>query len=92
VTSEESTTPNLAERVRSFFVVANRGSLRAGMAFFAVDAVNDNAPIRNGDSAHAEARYAAVIECADELIVRWTAYIDVNEARPAAERLAVGRG
>jgi ketosteroid isomerase-like protein len=139
--SEESTTPDLAERVQAFFVVANRGNLRASMAFFADDAVYDNAPYGLGtyagrskiaeftaewfssyeavvftveevldlgrgvvfavvrqdarvlqSSARVGLRYAAVIEWAGELILRWTAYIDIDEARGAAERLADERG
>jgi limonene-1,2-epoxide hydrolase len=139
--SEKSVTPDLAERVHAFFVVANRGNLRASMAFFADDAVYDNSPYGLGtyagrskiaeftadwfssyegvafsveevvdlgcgvvfalvrqdarvleSSARVELRYAAVIEWAGELILRWTAYTDIDEARAAAERLAEERG
>jgi hypothetical protein len=32
-----------------------------------------------------------VIAWEDDLVVRWTAYIDIDEVRAAAERLAEGR-
>ena len=45
-----------------------------------------------GSSGSVELRYAGVSTWADGLIERVTTYLDINEARAAAERLAQERG
>jgi len=45
-----------------------------------------------GSSGSVELRYAGVSTWADGLIERVTTYLDINEARAAAERLAEERG
>ena len=45
-----------------------------------------------GSSGYVQLRYASVSEWVDGLIVRATFYIDIDEARAAAERLAESRG
>jgi ketosteroid isomerase-like protein len=137
---EESTTPDLEEKVRRV-IEADRRDLDAGVAFFAPDAVWDTSPlgmrvfegreaIRGmfedwwetfeedereleefrdlgngvtfgvlfqrgrpaGSSGFVELHAAMVATWADGLIERLTAYVNVDEARVAAERLAEERG
>jgi ketosteroid isomerase-like protein len=45
-----------------------------------------------GSGAHIEAREAQVAEWSDGLVRRVTVFIDIDEARAAAERLAAERG
>ena len=45
-----------------------------------------------GSSSHIQMRFASVCEWAQGLIVRVTHYLDIDEARAAAERLAEERG
>jgi ketosteroid isomerase-like protein len=45
-----------------------------------------------GSSAHIQAREAHVTEWAEGMVVRVTVYIDIDEGRAAAERLAESRG
>lgn len=50
----------------------------------------DGQPV--GSSGRVEARYASITEWANSVIVRATSYIDVNEGRAIAERLAAEQG
>jgi ketosteroid isomerase-like protein len=45
-----------------------------------------------GSTGHIQMRYASVCEWAQGLIVRVTHYLDIDEARAAAARLAESRG
>jgi ketosteroid isomerase-like protein len=45
-----------------------------------------------GSTGYVEMRYAAVTEWTEGMIVRITNYLDIDEARAAAERLAEERG
>ena len=45
-----------------------------------------------GSSGYVQLRYASVSEWVDGLIVRATFYLDIDEARVAAERLAESKG
>jgi ketosteroid isomerase-like protein len=55
-------------------------------------AVNRQRAVPRGSSADVKAREAQVTEWQDGLAVRITVYIDTDEARAAAERLAGERG
>jgi ketosteroid isomerase-like protein len=55
-------------------------------------AVNRQHAVPRGSSADVQAREAQVTEWKDGLAVRITVYIDIDEARAAAERLAGERG
>jgi ketosteroid isomerase-like protein len=55
-------------------------------------AVNRQHALPSGGSAQVKAREAHVTEWKDGLAVRITVYIDIDEARAAAERLAKERG
>jgi ketosteroid isomerase-like protein len=55
-------------------------------------AVNRQRAVPRGSSADVQAREAQVTEWQDGLAVRITVYIDTDEARAAAERLAGERG
>jgi ketosteroid isomerase-like protein len=55
-------------------------------------AVNRQHAVPRGSSADVQAREAQVTEWKDGLAVRITVYIDVDEGRAAAERLAEERG
>ena len=46
----------------------------------------------NGSTAWVELRYAMVLIWSDGLILRVTTYLDIDEARAAAERLDAERG
>jgi hypothetical protein len=45
-----------------------------------------------GSSASVEGRFAWVYQWVEGMVVRVTVYIDIDEARAAAERLAESRG
>jgi ketosteroid isomerase-like protein len=139
--SGESTTPDLAELMRSRVDAADSGDIAAMTSFFASDAVWDSSPmgmeIYEGRAAirrffedwwgdyemsgaeakeildlgndvtfavltlkgrpidsggEVQLRYAAVTEWVDGVVVRDTNYTDIDEARAAAERLALERG
>jgi ketosteroid isomerase-like protein len=62
--------------------------LGSGVTF----AVNRQHAVPRGSSADVQAREAQVTEWHDGLAVRITVYIDTNDARAAAERLAGERG
>jgi ketosteroid isomerase-like protein len=55
-------------------------------------AVNRQRALPSGSSAHVQAREAHVTEWEDGLAARITVYIDIDEARADAERLAKERG
>jgi ketosteroid isomerase-like protein len=55
-------------------------------------AVNRQHALPSGSSAHLQAREAHITEWKDGLAVRITVYIDIDEGRAAAERLAEERG
>jgi ketosteroid isomerase-like protein len=54
-------------------------------------AVNRQRAVPSGSSAHVQTREAHVTEWKDGLAVRITVYIDIDEARAGAERLAEER-
>jgi SnoaL-like domain len=96
---EESTTPDLVERTLGQFEAADHGDFDAIMSCWASDAVWDMSPMGLGLYEGAairrlfRMRYASVLAWVGGLIVRFTTtYIDVDEARAAAERLAEERG
>jgi ketosteroid isomerase-like protein len=139
--SEESTTPDLVERMRQALAASNRHDLDAMMRFYAPDAVLDMsdlgigtfegvAAIRGftedwwgtwgdllveadeiaelghgvvfmraredgrlvGSDGHIEQRRGWVFVWVEGMIERFTAYLDIDEGRAAAERLAGERG
>jgi hypothetical protein len=85
--SEESTATDLAEVARAA-VEALNVDLGGGVVL----AVNDQRGRLAGSTAEVRLRDAWVYECADAVIARLTMYLDVEEARAAAERLAEERG
>jgi ketosteroid isomerase-like protein len=138
---EESTTPDLVERVRDLFETASRTDLDAHMRFYARDVVFDvsdaglgtfegSAAIRSfledwwgtwenyqnevrevvdlghgvvfvalwedgrlvGSDGRVEQQRGWVLRWADGKVVSVTGYLDIDEARAAAERLAASRG
>jgi len=137
--SEESTTPDLVARMRSWFEAANRRDVDEAGSFYTPDAVYESvamsatfdgvAAIReflgdfvgaydefgvepeeildlgngvtlavvdqkgrpHGSSGEVRMRYAVVAIWVEGMIVRFTSYTDIDEARAAAERLAEER-
>jgi hypothetical protein len=83
--SQESTTPDLALLVQRRVDAVNARDIDAAMGFYAPDAVYDTSPMGLG---RFEGR---VFLWVDGLIERVTAYLDIEEARAAAERLAEER-
>jgi ketosteroid isomerase-like protein len=139
--TEESASPDLAERWRRSFTAFSNGDIDAPLSLWGPDPVWDLSPmglgvydglaaIRDfwedwvgdydeweakaekivevgdgvtlavvvqkgrpaGSSGEVQLRYAPVASCVDLLTVRITNYRDIDEARAAAERLAVWRG
>jgi hypothetical protein len=83
--SQESTTPDLVELARRVLDAANR----LDFDVFSVDRASGR-PV--GSTGRLEYRLATAAVWEEGLIVRITAYTDIDEGRAAAERLAQERG
>jgi hypothetical protein len=76
---DESTTPDLVELTRRLFEAGSRHDLKAALSFYAPDA-------------HVQQRRALVLLWVKNSISRAAAYLDIDEGRTAAHRLAEQRG
>jgi len=103
--SEESRTPHLVELTRQAVEAGTRRDFDALMSFYSPDAVWDLSPlgvgtfegraaIRRfvGSTGDTQLRQAWVQVWVGAMMVRQMSYLDPDEARAAAERLAQERG